>query len=85
MLDEPDRARSLIREALALEPDNVENMLLAADIYEHLGERERALEWIARVLEHGYARVDIERTPGLQQLREDERYQRLLQRTGADP
>ncbi len=85
MLDEPDRARSLIREALALEPDNVENMFLAADIYEHLGERERALEWIARVLEHGYARADIERAPGLQQLRQDERYQRLLQRAGAEP
>ncbi len=85
MLGETAQARTLVRQALALAPESVEIMAGAGDIYEQLGDRDRALEWIGRALEHGYGRTQIERAPSLQQLREDARFQRLLQRTDTEP
>jgi serine/threonine-protein kinase len=80
-----DRAKALplLSEASALAPDDVEVMFQVGHTYERLGDRERALEWIGRALEHGYSRAQVDVTPGLRSFCADERYQELLSRVGA--
>ena len=82
MLGEPARALALVEQALTLAPNAGDVMFSAADIYEHLGQRGPALEWIGKALELGYSPVQLEHSPGLQQLRADARFQRLLERSG---
>jgi hypothetical protein len=57
-------------------------MFQAGHTYEVLGDREKALEWIGAALEHGYSLGQVETTPALAELRKDERYRRLIERTG---
>jgi len=85
VLGERGKAVSLMTRALALAPDDLEVMVSAGDTYEQLGERERALHWIRKALEHGYPPKGIERMPGLEQLRADARFQHLLKRSGSKP
>ncbi|HEX5070106.1 MAG TPA: protein kinase [Vicinamibacterales bacterium] len=47
--------------------------------YEELGDRAKALEWLARAMKQGQSVKDIERSPWLNALREDERYKRMRQ------
>lgn len=77
MLGESERARGFLREALTLAPDDVTNMFQAAIVYEQLGDREYALQWIAKAIQGGYSRDLIERDPNLAQLRSDPRFQGL--------
>ena len=44
--------------------------------YEELGDREKALDWLARAIQAGYPLERIERSPWLKDLRSDERYTR---------
>jgi serine/threonine protein kinase/tetratricopeptide (TPR) repeat protein len=77
-LTQPGRSRELLKQALVLAPDDVSNMFQASVIYEQLGDRERALQWIAKAIKRGYSRDLIEKEPTLTQLRLDPRYQGLL-------
>ncbi|MCD4690981.1 hypothetical protein K8S17_05910, partial [bacterium] len=79
-LDAPHPARELISEACHHAPDDVEVMLQAGHTHEVLGDRELALDWIGKALEHGYSRTAIESTPALRGLCADERYQALTVR-----
>jgi tetratricopeptide (TPR) repeat protein len=81
-LGESDKARTLTARALELAPDDVVVMFQAGHTYEVLGDRDRALEWIGEALEHGYSLEQVETTPALAELRKDERYRRLIERTG---
>jgi tetratricopeptide (TPR) repeat protein/TolB-like protein/tRNA A-37 threonylcarbamoyl transferase component Bud32 len=81
-LDEPERALELTQSALDLAPNDPAIMFRAGFSYEALGDRERALEWIERALERGYPLEEVETAPGLARLRADERYRRLIERTG---
>jgi len=85
MLGQAAKARTLVQQALALAPGEAEVMFRAGDIYEELGDRERALEWIGKALARGYSRAELERAPGLAQLRADARYPRLLERLDTKP
>jgi len=76
-LNQPRRARELLRQALTLAPENVEVMFQAAVVYEQLGDRERALQWLARAIQGGYSRDLIERSPSLTQLRADPRFRTM--------
>ena len=77
-LNQPVRARELLRQGLALSPDDVSNMFQASLIYEQLGDRQLALEWIAKAIKGGFSRDLIEKEPTLAQLRRDPRYQALF-------
>jgi serine/threonine-protein kinase len=79
-LDERDRALELTERALELAPQVVDVMFQAGHNYEVLGERELALEWIGSALEHGYSLEQIESTPALNGLCEDERYKTIAER-----
>ncbi len=80
-LDEPERARRLLEEALLHAPGDVEVMFQAGHTHEVLGDRELALSWIEKALEHGYSRAQVESTPALRGLCADERYQTFAAQT----
>jgi hypothetical protein len=74
-LDEISRTTSLMRAALALEPDNPRLHYQAAVMEEHrLGNRDAALKWLRSAIERGYSRQQIERSPSLAALRKDSRF-----------
>jgi serine/threonine-protein kinase len=77
-LNQTQRARELLRQALALAPDDVSDMFQASVVYEQLGDRKLALQWIARAIKGGFSRDLIEREPTLAQLRLDPRFQALF-------
>jgi len=78
MLDLPQRAREVLQGALTLAPEYVDNMFQASVIYEQIGDRKRALEWIKKAINGGFSRDLIEKTPSLAQLRLDPKFQSLL-------
>jgi serine/threonine protein kinase/tetratricopeptide (TPR) repeat protein len=77
-LDQPLRARELLRQGLALAPDDASNMFQASEIYEQLGDRKLALQWIGKAIKGSYPRDLIEKSPTLAQLRLDPRYSALF-------
>jgi tetratricopeptide (TPR) repeat protein len=78
MLGENEKALSLIGKALEIAPDKLFVIYFISYSYEHLGDREKALHWIAKAVEMGYPVEEILRDPFLRELREDERFQRLM-------
>ncbi len=74
-IGDEDEARIYIQEALDMAPDNTTIMFHAGTTYERLGEREKALHWIGRAIEHGYSEAEIINQPELQELISDERFQ----------
>ena len=74
VLSEKERAESLAEKGLRLDPENSRIMYLAGTTYEQLGNREKALYWIGRALEHGYSLSEIEQQPELKQLLADKRF-----------
>ena len=50
-----------------------------ATTYEELGDRAKALDWLALAIKAGHPIKKIERSPWLKELRSDERYPRLRQ------
>ena len=78
-LDQDARARSLLERAAALDPRDVDVIIHIAETYEGLGERDIALDWVARALEKGANPSRVNRYPGLSQLRVDSRYLELIE------
>jgi eukaryotic-like serine/threonine-protein kinase len=77
-LNQPLHARELLQQGLALAPDDVSNMFQASSIYEQLGDRKLALQWIAKAIKGGFSRDLIEKEPTLARLRLDPRFQSLI-------
>jgi serine/threonine-protein kinase len=77
-LDDGARARSLLREAEALAPGDAGLLLLAAEVYEELGDRQRALARVEAALKHGLAHSELEANRSLEGLRKDPAFPRLL-------
>jgi serine/threonine-protein kinase len=69
-----DAARDLVPRILALGVTKARSMYYLAALYEDLGERENALEWIGRALEGGYPLHMIEGYAGFDELRQDPRF-----------
>jgi serine/threonine-protein kinase len=57
------------------DPDAMFNV---ASAYEQVGERALALQWLEKAVAAGYSRESIARSPGLAELRKDERFVRLM-------
>lgn len=81
-LGEPQAARELLGRAARIGTDNPELMYYVAESAERLGDRELALEWIARALEAGYPPQVIEDYPDLADLRADPRFRALAAAAG---
>ncbi len=75
MQEDTAGARAYLRRLLAAAPSpDGALMYRIACVQEHLGERDRALDWIARARQAGASRLYIERYPDLRNLRADRRY-----------
>jgi tetratricopeptide (TPR) repeat protein/predicted Ser/Thr protein kinase len=78
MLGDKKEAESLLSAAMKLDPNNGQQMLVAAEIYEHHGKRDLALHWVAESIKHGYALENIEHSAGLKELRKDPRFKKTV-------
>ncbi|MFN8007169.1 MAG: protein kinase [Terriglobia bacterium] len=80
MLNERSKAEELIQRATIVDPENSYVMYRAALNYEHWGEREQALHWIGKAIEHGYPKAAFQRSPELKNLRQDPMFGGLIQK-----
>lgn len=71
-------SRELLGEALKLAPNDLEVMFQAGHTFEILGDREDALKWLVKALKGGYSKAEIEHAPGLRELRDDPRFEQML-------
>jgi tetratricopeptide (TPR) repeat protein/tRNA A-37 threonylcarbamoyl transferase component Bud32 len=78
MLDNNAHAQELAKRSMQLSPDSVENMLIAAELYDKVGKRDEALGYVKRALGKGFSRDELSRSAGLKDLRTDPRYKALL-------
>jgi serine/threonine-protein kinase len=82
-VDDGVRARERIAQALKLAPKNREVLFRCGHAYEKLGEREKALTWIGKAIEHDYDVDEIQQDPELEDLRRDPRFKMLLPDLGS--
>jgi serine/threonine protein kinase/tetratricopeptide (TPR) repeat protein len=65
MLKDRAKALDVTNEALALSPNSPYVMYHAGATHEELGDREEAIQWLAKAIANGYSRAEIERQPEL--------------------
>jgi serine/threonine protein kinase/Flp pilus assembly protein TadD len=75
-------ANPLLRQALALAPDNLYVAYEAGETYEALGQRDKAIPLIARAVANGYHAYEVERNPDLAALRADPAFATALHGAG---
>jgi serine/threonine-protein kinase len=80
VLGDRQAARSGLRRALALAPDNPELRFNAALANNQMGDRHQALAWLEKALAAGISPATVRDNPFLDNLRTDSRYLQLLQR-----
>lgn len=73
-LNDGKKSQPLLRQAIALDPDNPNVLGRVAEGYEILGQRELALPLVIRALKRGYPADMIRRSPDFSKLREDPRF-----------
>jgi serine/threonine-protein kinase len=78
MTDQKAKAELGVKSALSGPDLGAEDSYRVASIYEQLGERERALQWLDKSLQQGYSMTEVENDPTLAQLRNDSGYKKLL-------
>jgi tetratricopeptide (TPR) repeat protein len=72
---QPDLATQRLETAMALSPESAETLATAAEVYEHLGQRDKAVELANRSMELGMTRQRLEYSPDLVELLADPRMQ----------
>lgn len=85
MLGNKTESLRLIKEALSVAPEDVEVIRRAVDVFERGGQRLQALTWMEQGLKRGIKAKEFETDLGLTELRNDERYQRIIKRYGNQP
>jgi tetratricopeptide (TPR) repeat protein len=80
MLGDKAAARTHIQQALAIAPSDLYIDYWAAHTYEQLGERDKALDWMGKAIDAGYAVAEIERDPFMEEIRKDSRYRQLVEK-----
>jgi tetratricopeptide (TPR) repeat protein/TolB-like protein/tRNA A-37 threonylcarbamoyl transferase component Bud32 len=71
MIDQPGRALEYLEKAASVAPLDNDSMSLAAGIYERLGQRALAVDWIAKALCADFPRELVDSDPSLAELRSD--------------
>jgi eukaryotic-like serine/threonine-protein kinase len=79
------KAVPLAQKALALAVQDPDVLSCAAEVYENFGDRERALSYIREALVNGLPKADLERNPGLRNLRRDSRFNAIVAENKATP
>jgi tetratricopeptide (TPR) repeat protein len=79
MLGERGPALKYLNQALAYGKSDKEILFSAALVYNRLGETGTALEWLSKALQAGYSLTTVRESPDLDNLRNNPRYQALVQ------
>jgi tetratricopeptide (TPR) repeat protein len=82
-LGQREQAGSLIKEALEISPGDLFVQMNAVSVYRALGDLESAMSSLEKAVDAGYPFSMIDSDPGLEALREHQRYQQLRDRLGA--
>jgi serine/threonine-protein kinase len=85
MLGEPEKARRLAEEAVALSTGDSEATAVVAGVYEELGDREAALHWLGVALRAGHPPGLIGTDPTFDELRGDPRWAKLARVPASGP
>jgi len=80
MVGEKQAALTTLQETLALAPDNAEVLFNATLTHNQVGQRNQALEWLAKALAAGWNPSSVRNHPFLNNLRADARYFQILER-----
>lgn len=78
MTGDEEEAVMYARQALTMAPDNSWVLFSAGTTFERLGDRDEALHWIGNAIERGHSVSEIMNQPDLQNLIQDERFQKLI-------
>ncbi len=73
-----DSAKTIISKVVSLNPKDTNVMILISEVFEQLGDREKALNWVKKALNSGYAIEELDHIPELKKLRDDSRYKQIL-------
>lgn len=74
-LGEKEAGKKLLIKILNSDITTVETFFRIGEIYELLGDRQEAITWIEKALQNGFSKTQIEKYPGLKELRDDPQYQ----------
>lgn len=74
-------ARSLLGRALTIAPKDVRVTGRSAMVYEQLGKRELALQWLEKAFQLGFSPSELDHDPVMKNLRADRRYQELVSKS----
>ena len=78
LLGDRDRGLALLAVVIAQSPSEAELLATVGESYEDCGQRDRAIEWLARAIQAGYPRSRLENSPALAELRRDPQFTRML-------
>ena len=79
MLGDRARGRQLVGQVVTQGPSEPQLIAQVAEVFEDLGERERALEWVARALRSGVPSSRFENRPNLRELVADPRFREFVE------
>jgi serine/threonine-protein kinase len=82
-----DRAHSLayISQAVEYSKSDKDSLFSAAIIYNHMGDKGQALEWLGKALRAGYSPGMVRQQPDLDNLHGDARFEDLLKSSSSGP
>ena len=83
MLGKTAPALALLGQARRLAPSDPEIMFRSAEIHEQGGDHASALDWLDKAAQAGYSVADIRHDPTFQGIRDDPRYQQIVQKSPA--
>jgi Flp pilus assembly protein TadD len=81
MLDQEQAAREELARALAAAPTNADVLFRAAILYNHFGETEKTLDFLAKSMANGYSRAVIRDTPDFDHFKDNARFRALILQT----
>ena len=79
MLDLKVEAFDHLKRALSLRPNDSEFQYFAALVHNHFGERTTALAWLEKAVAGGYSAAEIQTSIEVDNLRDDPKFQKLVQ------
>jgi eukaryotic-like serine/threonine-protein kinase len=85
MIDDRTHALLYLNQAVELNKSNKEVLFSAATIYNHLGDKGQALEWLGKALRAGYSPQMARQEPDLDNFHGDPRFEDLLKSASSEP
>jgi tetratricopeptide (TPR) repeat protein len=78
------QAEELLNRVENMNPVNLNIIFAIGDVYEHIGNRDKALFWMEKALKNNYGLAKFTNNPGLKDLMADEEFQNILRKYQLD-